>query len=191
MAIEPISPLENVLRFFEAIGIYRVVLPFLLTFAIVFAILERTRVLGTERIGKEEYTKKNLNAIVAFVIALFVIASSQIVGAIARISAQIVIVFLLGVLFLALVGTFYARKEEPFEKAPLHEKIFVGVMILGIVIVFLNGIQTPTGVSWLQIFIGWISQFWISPAVASIILLVLIILFISWITKPEAKKEEK
>jgi len=70
------SVLGNVIQFFEKIGIYDVVLPFLLTFTIIFAILEKTKVLGT--FGKEKDSKKNLNAMVAFVMGFLVIASEKI-----------------------------------------------------------------------------------------------------------------
>ena len=42
------STFREVLLFFEQIGIYDVVLPFLLVFTIVFAILEKTKLFGTE-----------------------------------------------------------------------------------------------------------------------------------------------
>ena len=62
------------------IGVYDVVLPFLLVFTIVFAILEKTKVLGVDKIDGQEIGKKNLNSMIAFVVALLVIASTQIIG---------------------------------------------------------------------------------------------------------------
>ena len=55
------SVFRGVMTFFDKLGIYDVVLPFLLTFTIVFAILEKTKVLGTESIEGKSYSKKNLN----------------------------------------------------------------------------------------------------------------------------------
>jgi len=50
------SPFRNTLDFFDNIGIFDVVLPFLLVFTIVFALLERTKVFGVEEIeGKKDY----------------------------------------------------------------------------------------------------------------------------------------
>ena len=54
--------LGGVIGFFQRIGIYDVVLPFLLTFTIVFAILEKTRVFGVEKIEGADYPRKNLNS---------------------------------------------------------------------------------------------------------------------------------
>ena len=79
--------LGQVIVFFRQIGIYEVVLPFLLVFAIIFAILEKTKVLGVEEVQGVKYTKKTLNSLIAFVIALIVVASSQIVAAITQISS--------------------------------------------------------------------------------------------------------
>ena len=62
--------------FLEKLGVYDVVLPFLLVFTIIFAILEKTRILGVEKVGGQDLTKKNLNSIVAFVVAFLVIAST-------------------------------------------------------------------------------------------------------------------
>jgi hypothetical protein len=95
--------LGNVLLFFQRIGIYDVVLPFLLVFTITFAIFEKSKILGMEKIDEKEYTKKNLNAMASFVIAFLVIASSRLVEAVTRVSSNIVILVLLGVFYLLLV----------------------------------------------------------------------------------------
>ena len=74
------STFRGVIEFFAELGIYDVILPFLLVFTIIFAILEKSRVFGTEKIGDIVYTRKNLNSMVAFVIAFLVVASTQIVA---------------------------------------------------------------------------------------------------------------
>ena len=51
------SVLGGVIDVFERIGVYDVVLPFILVFTIVFAILEKTRVLGVEVYGDKEWDK--------------------------------------------------------------------------------------------------------------------------------------
>src|SRR3989338_8827869 len=63
------SVFRGVIGFFDKIGVYDIILPFLLVFTIVFAILEKTKILGLEKIDGKETTKKNLNSMVAFVIA--------------------------------------------------------------------------------------------------------------------------
>ena len=101
--------LGGVLDFFKQLGIYDVVLPFILVFTIMFAILERTMIFGTE--GEKKHTKKNLNAMVSFVVAFLVVASSKLVEAITKVSSEIIVLLLLVVFFLMLVGRFYTSKE--------------------------------------------------------------------------------
>ena len=100
------SAFRNVIIFFNDLGLYDVVLPFLLVFTIVFAILEKTRVFGSDKIGDHSYPKKNINALVAFVISFFVVASAHLVQVITTISAQVVLLLFGSVLFLMLVGSF-------------------------------------------------------------------------------------
>lgn len=93
------TPFREVIEFFDSIGLFDVVLPFLLVFTIVFALLERTKVLGVEEIEGKKYPKKNLNSVAAFVIAFLVIASSRLVEIITTVSSQFVVLLFGVVLF--------------------------------------------------------------------------------------------
>src|SRR3989344_8286450 len=110
------SVFRSSIDFFGKIGIYDVILPFLLVFTIVFAILEKTAIFGREKPkeGTEEITRKNLNAMAAFVMAFFVVASSRLVGIVTEVSANAVILLMASVLFLILVGSFHQEKKEGF-----------------------------------------------------------------------------
>jgi hypothetical protein len=189
------SILSNVIGFLDKIGIYDVILPFLLTFTIVFAILEKTKILGTEKIEKTTYTRKNLNAMVAFVIGFMAVASSKIVAALTQISSQIIILLLLSVFFLMLIGTFFGEKEEVKLEGG-WKYLFMVIMFLGLVAIFLNAIKTEAGYSWLELLIGWIRSFWTSTAVAAVILIIGIIVFVWMMVSPPSfggkeKEEEK
>ena len=186
----PQSVLGNVIEFFGKIGIYDVVLPFLLVFTIVFAILEKTKVLGTEKVEGEVYPRKNLNAMAAFVIGFLVVASAQLVEAITRISANVVLLLMLAVFFLMLVGTFFPSTEEVALKGGWRNSFMV-IMFVGIVFVFLAAIKTQSGASWLDIFWQWITSFWTSTAVASIILMIVIVIFLYFIVTGGPKEKEK
>ncbi len=175
---------RGAIEFFERLGIYDVVLPFLLVFTIVFAILERTKIFGTEKIEGKEYPKKNLNAMAAFVIALLVVASAQIVSIINRGLAKVVLLLIIVLSFLLLIGTFYGREEEVKLEKGWRTWGMVTVAI-GIALIFAN--ET-----------GWLEPFWLyltanfnSAVVGSVILIILIISFMSYVTRPEAKAEEK
>ena len=182
--------LGNVLLFFQKIGIYDVVLPFLLVFTITFAIFERTKVLGTEKIGKDIYPKKNLNAMAAFVIAFMVIASSKLVEAITQISSQMVVLLLVVVFFLLLIGTFFGKDEEVKLEGGWRTGFMIA-MLIGIIFIFLAAIKNAADRSWLDLFFDWLGQFWSSSAVAAIILMILIVAFVIWITKDKGEKPEK
>jgi preprotein translocase subunit SecY len=185
--------LGNVIGFFERIGIYDVVLPFLLTFTLVFAIFEKSKVLGIEK-GKEgEYTRKNLNAMAAFVVAFMVVASSKLVETITRISSNVVVLILLGVCYMLMVGTFWVPGKDE-EKQPWMgltggwKTTFSIIMFIGIVFIFLDAIRNDAGVSWLDQLLNYLGQFWTSTAVAAIILIIFLIVFVAVMVR-EPKEE--
>jgi len=191
------SAFREALVFFGEIGIYDVVLPFLLVFTIIFAILEKTKVFGMDEIDGKKYTRKNLNAITSFVIGFMVIASSRLVEIITDISSQVVILLMLSIFFLLLVGSFYNAedfKDGVFLKKPWNT-IFMVIMFIGIITIFLQAIKTKSGESWLEWFWRFLSIHWSSRAVASIILLLIIIGFMFYIIKgdekPKSSKKEK
>lgn len=178
-----VSAFRNVIEFFEDIGLYDVVLPFLLVFTIVFAILEKTRVFGMENIDGKQYPKKNLNAITAFVIAFFVVASSKLVEIITTVSSYTVILLMLSVLFLLLVGSFMKEGEGGFLTGNWNY-FFMLMMFVGIVLIFVYAL-------------GWWDVMWDffrfetgGEVVGSIILLVIIVLFIWYVVKSEPKEKE-
>lgn len=173
------SALVNIVAFFDRLGVYDVILPFLLVFTLVFSILEKTKVLGTENDGN---TKKNLNAMVAFVLGFFVIASAQLVEIITQVSSQVVVLLLLAVLFLMLIGSF-AKEGEAFSlENTAWNVVFMVIMFVGIIFIFLNAIKTKSGHSWLEVFWNWLSSYWTSAGVAALIFIILVILFMAWIT---------
>ncbi len=139
---------RGVITFLDKLGVYDIILPFLLVFTLVFAILEKTKILGVEKVKDQEYTKKNINAIVAFVTAFLVIASAQLVAVISSVMANVVLLLILSVCFLLLVGSFYGDKEFTLEKSPKWIKFLMVLMFIGIVVIFLNALN------WLELVFG-------------------------------------
>jgi len=184
------SILRGIIGFMEKIGVYDIVLPFLLVFTIMFAILEKTKVLGMEKVGEHEYTKKNLNSMVAFVVGFLVIASAQLVEIITTVSSQIVVLLLASILFLLLIGSFYKEGEDVALEGGWRST-FMAIMFLGIVFIFLNAIKTKEGKPWLEVILTWLSQYWTSQAVATTIFIFLVVLFMVWITKEEKQAMEE
>ena len=178
------SVFRNAIGFMEKIGVYDIVLPFLLIFTIVFAILEKTKILGVEKVGDETLTKKNINSIVAFVTAFLVIASTQLVSVINEVMANIVLLLILAVSFLMLVGVFFGDKEFTLEEYPRWIKFFMVLMLIGIVVIFLNALD------WLQ-YIFFLFVEWQAEWAATIIFLIVIIIFIIFVTYEPKKEIEK
>ncbi len=175
----------NVITFLAEIGVYDVILPFLLVFTILFAILEKTKILGVEKQGEHTYSKKNFNAVVAFAVAFFVIASAKLVSIISEVMANVVLLLILAVSFLLLVGSF-AKDEEFFLKDSPWVTFFMFFMFIGIVVIFLNAL------GWLQ-YIFDLFRFWRAEWASTIIFLLIIVAFIVYIVREPKhdKKEEK
>jgi hypothetical protein len=177
------TPLGNVIIFLQKIGIYDVVLPFLLVFTLVFAIFERTRVLGTEKADGQDIPRKNLNAIAAFAIAFIVIASSKLVETITAVSSQMVVVLMLMVFFMVLVGIFVEEGGATKIVEGKARITFLIIAAIAITALFLNALKTPDGNTWLEIGFWWISQFWSSTAVAAVILMIGVVIFVWFMTQ--------
>mgnify|MGYP006282968573 CR=1 FL=1 len=185
-----VSAMRGVIEFFDRIGIYDVVLPFLLVFTIVFAILEKTKVFGTEKVGDEKVSKKNLNSMAAFVISFLVLASSEIVEVITQVSSQMVVLLLLSVLFLILIGSFYKEEDDGVFLEGNWKTLFMIVMFIAILLIFLQAIKTDSGDSWLEYAFDFMKDNWSSTGVASIILIVFTALIMYWLTKDTKEKKE-
>lgn len=126
--------LKDVLVAMDAIGFTDIILPFILVFTVVFATLQKTKVLGVDKDGKP---KGNYNAMVAFVLAFFVLVMTRTLNVITwftRYLALLLVVFV----FLGILFSFLGVREH--HKGTL---MFVALMLLSAV--FLE-VLTFTGV---------------------------------------------
>ncbi len=181
------SVFRGFIEFFVELGVYDVVLPFLLVFSIIYAILERTKVLGTDEVDGRRITKKNLNAMIAFVIGFFVVASTKLVSVINSALADVVLLILLVIFFLLMVGSFYKEGTEEFLDDSWKQTLTF-ILFIGIILIFMNALD------WLGPFWGFLVNNWESRWVGSLLLLIIIIIFMYYITKEggssaPAKKE--
>ncbi len=180
------STFRGVILFMQKIGIYDVVLPFLLVFTIVFAIFEKTRILGIEKIDGKEYTKKNLNSMAAFTIAFLVIASTKLVAVVNEVMANIVLLLILAISFLLLVGVFFGTGEFTLKEYPGWIKFFMIFMFLGILLIFINAF-------------GWMdtlfkaTQYWNADVASGVLFAAALLGILYYITKDNspAKSEAK
>lgn len=176
--------LEGFVRTLESWGLTDVMLPFLLIFVIVFAILQKTKILGE--------TKKNLNVIIGIVVALLVViphvtgrfpADSDPVLIINDALPQFSIVLVAVIFLLILIGVFG------------QEYVFLGVTMPGwITLVSLVVIVLIFGGSagwWDSGFGQTLEDFFGTEGVAIFIMLVVFGLIIAWITSDSKEREDR
>ncbi|MEA3399388.1 MAG: hypothetical protein U9R00_02660 [Patescibacteria group bacterium] len=188
--------LGNTIGFLATLGVYDVVLPFLLVFVLMFAFLEKTKVLGLEVIksGDKEiaYSRKNLNAIIAFTSAFFVIASSELVRILSEVVANTMLLVVTGTMFMLAIGITHTGKGEfDLDKQGLkkYKSWFLALNAIGILLIFLNAL------GWLDLAFGWLKSNWNSAYGMTLITILVFVGFIFWVTKspssPNKDKDDK
>ena len=181
---DPETPFRGIIDFFNNIGVFDVVLPFLLVFVVVFALLERTKVFGVEKVEGKEYTKKNLNSMAAFVIAFLVIASSNLVEIITKVSSQFVVLLFGVVLFLLLVGSFFKEEPQGVFLEGGWKTVFMFIVFIGLAFIFLDALGL------LQDTFDFLEGTSKGEFIGSIILILVVILFMVFVTQ-ERQPEKK
>jgi len=189
--------LRDAIVFMDEIGIYDVVLPFLLVFVIVYAILEKTKIFGTEKVEGNEQTRKSLNAMIAFVIAFLVVASTTLVATISAFAARMVLLLIISVSFLMLYGSL--TDPEKMKKGVFLEgktkAIFLGVIAFGLVLVFLSSftVECDSGrCNLIEVAMDFVSNnSGGSATFSTVALLIGIGLFMFWVTYGKEEKEEE
>ena len=163
------SPLGRALDFLRDFGFFDVVLPFLLIFAIIFGILEKTKIFGTE--GDKGLAKKNINAMIAFVLALFFISSRKLVELTALSLPMVGVIAVVVVSVMMLAGFFFSSKEEfTFEKLPWLKYLLIAFVVMGIFITFLHF------AGWLNVVLEFFkTSVWSNTVLGSIVLVGFII----------------
>ncbi len=186
------SVLGDAIDFLRGFGIFDVLLPFLLVFAVVFGILEKTRIFGEETIGKVTYSRKNLNALVAFVLAMLVVAATKIVGIINTALPLVSLLVIVALSFLLMIGIFMNPGNTLYEKLSGGWMTFLMMaMFVAVVLIFLGNIPANEKESLLRYAINYITEFWSGTLIATLILVVVIVWAIFFITKGDKGAEGK
>jgi hypothetical protein len=156
----------------EAWGLMDVLLPFLLIFVVVFAILQKTQILGKD--------KKNFNVIISLVISLMVIiphvlgtypAGFDVINIINMVVPQISLIIVAILMLLILLGIFGGAS------IPGIVAIIAGVVVVAI---FLGTTSWLYGLDWLYDFFG-------TEAVSFLIVILIFGLIIWFITAEPGK----
>lgn len=136
------SFMRESLTFLYSLGLFDVILPFLLIFVLSFAVLERTKVLGTFKIGKDEYSKKNLDALAAFSLAFIVVGSAKIVSFIVSFASYMMLILVILSLLIILNASFYGyASDDEFKIEAVHKKIMFWLVLLSVIVILFLSIN--------------------------------------------------
>ncbi len=160
----------------EGLGLFNIVLPFIVVFTVVYAMLEKTKVLGVEKNGKARH---NINAMVSFCIAFFFIASAS------RVEQLTTYLQFLGMLMVFLMCLFYVIAAFNFQEFYDYKNIFGVLGMIGVIIAFLYIMGLVNLAHY-----GFIIDLIFNPV---ILLIVVFLLLIGYITgeSPGDKKKKK
>ncbi len=167
-------------NYLDQLGVVDVILPFLLVFTIVYAILYKTQILGEP--------KKPFNKIIALVVALAAIfpqftgVGPNIVPIINAALPQVSLIAIAIVMFLILIGVWGVNVD--IAGKPFGGWVVVLSMI-AIAFIFANS------AGWLPMMPGWVTA-WISDETMSLLIIILIFgVIISFITGEEKEEDKK
>ncbi len=157
------ADIQNVFYQLQGFGFYEFVLPFLLVFTIVFAILEKIRIFGTMP-GTTDKPRTNINAVVALIIGLFFVNNFIIVGRLNYFLPKIGLFIIIMIMTLVLFGIFGANVEKGL--GPIM--VFVGAAVS---IIFIYWSLAPTlDIDFLVPY--WVQIYWPTLLVLAIIIII-------------------
>ena len=173
--------LEEFIRILDSWGLTDVMLPFLLIFVIIFALMAKTRILGED--------KKKYNLAVALVVGLLVVIphvlnayppGGDIVDIMNDSLPQVSLVAVAVVMLLLLIGLFGG--EAKWMGSSLSG--WIAIVALIIMLVIFGGAAGWWG-DW-----QWFTDFFGADAVAIIIMILVFAVIVWWITRGEGKEAE-
>lgn len=169
------SPFSSAIELLDNLGAFDTLFPFLLIFTLVYAILERSKVLGSDK----EEPKHNLNAMVAFVMAFLTIASPSIISFLNFMTVWIVVIFLT-IVFLTFLIFAVNQEAEKTMKSKGFRITLVSIIAGLVVLIFFIGFYQdkefpPIG--------NWFLDFLNSEAFQLIIFLVILAVLVLIVVK--------
>ena len=147
--------------------VIKLLLPFLLVFTVIFAILQKTEVLGKG--------KRQIDAIVSLVIGLIVVAFGYAVGIIVQLMPVLAVTAVVILVFMILFGMVY--KEGEFS---LNKYIKGGIGILVGIIVVVSVLVLTGGWDYLIDFYNTSNSSAITANVAFVIVIIVAIAVVVW-----------
>ncbi|MBU4501928.1 MAG: hypothetical protein KKA79_04995 [Nanoarchaeota archaeon] len=160
------SGFRQAIQLMEDFGFYDVVLPFLLVFTLIFATLEKTKILGKE--------SRKYNALIALTISLMFVAATNLVEAL---NEYLPIVGLVLAIFLGLMlilGLFGVQEGKGVQT--------LGWILAGVVSIIVGFSYVPR-IKWFEGIFESIGDY--STVLVTVAILVAIL---AWVVKAEEKK---
>ena len=173
--------LEEFVRILDSWGLTDVMLPFLLIFVVIFALMAKTRILGED--------KKKYNLVVALVIALLVVIphvlnyyppGADVVEIMNTALPQVSIIAVAVIMLLILVGLFGG--ESKWMGSSMSGWIAI---VAFIVIIIIFGGAAGWWYDW-----SWFYNFFGAETVAIIVMILVFAVLVWWITRGEGKEKE-
>ncbi len=170
---------KEVFVLLERMGLLDVILPFILVYAIVWSVLQKTKVLGKK--------SQHYNAIVAFILGFFVVAALQIVDILQHI-VQWSALAVIGVFFVTVIGKFIGGIPDPAKDS--YPK-YIALVVMALIAFYALGLD------------GWLNfnfvEGWILPILFSLAIVIGVLWFVLrpekgvevGAAKPERKKKAK
>lgn len=174
----------NAIEYMKELGIFDVVLPFIITFAIVYSILDKTRVLGVEEFDGKKYPRRGINSVVAFAVALLVVGAFW-VKIMNNIISQITLLIIIAVFYMILIGVANKNGEET-ELTGGWKTFFMVLMFIGVAFIFANNVPVSKGTTALEWFYQNVIQNVSSAGVSATILILVLVGIMYAITRPES-----
>lgn len=180
------TALGDAIIFLKDFGFFDVILPFLLIFTVIFGILEKTKIFGVEEVDGKKYGKKNINSMIAFVIAFFSIAAKEVVTALQVSLPKVALVLIIVVCFMLLAGSFMAEGEFSFAENTFWKVFLTIVMFIAVVLIFLDAF------GWLTPIINWLiyEESGIFVPIAALAIMIGTIAFVIGPRKPAGEASE-
>ena len=177
--VSDIFKLENFIQTLVDWGLVDVLLPFLLIFAIIFAIMQKTKIFGD---------RKNINVIVALVIGLLTViphvtgtypAGMDVVEIMNASLPSVSLVIVGVIMLLILIGIFGGEARMFGMAAPT----WIAVISIVVILFIFGG-----AAGWWGGY-GWAEGFFGSDAIAIIVMLLIFGIIISFITSADTKED--
>jgi len=182
-----ITPIDKVLTLIDQFGFFKVVLPFLLVFALVYAVVLKTKVLGDPTSNP---WVKGVAAVIAFAAGFFVVAYTPVVSAIQTFVPEASFLILIVFFILLVLAMFGITTEREWGKSFPIALAVIGIIVVLIFLAiagFSIGQSVPALYTYSQFMMGMIpielTEETISWLVAIVIILVIPIAIIYLITR--------